>query len=315
MRDAALIWATLAGLSVLSLVIGAAPLFSGEMGAGWLIMVSRFPRTAAAILTGMGLALAGVVVQKSVQNRLVEPSLIGTPESAMLGLLAITLLLPGAALWLKMVTGAVAALVGMVGFLALARAVPRHDPMLLPIVGLIYGGILWAAGVYIAWQTDLVQYLGAWRLAEFSGVVQGRYELLWLIAGLAVLLYSLADRITLLGLGETQARSLGLDYTQTRALGLMVVAVIMAVVVVTVGSLPFVGLVAANIVSLWRGDNLRRNLPLVAGLGGVAVLAADILGRVIRAPYEVPAGTIFAICGAGVFLWLLSRPRAGAIHG
>jgi len=309
MRDAVLIWATLAGLAALSLVIGAAPLFSGEMDAGWLILVSRFPRTAAAILTGIGLALAGVVVQKSVQNRLVEPSLIGTPESAMLGLLAVTLLAPGAALWLKMLSGAGAAMLGMAAFLMLARAVPRQDPMLLPIVGLIYGGILWAAGVYIAWQTDLVQYIGAWRLAEFSGVVQGRYELLWLIAALALGLYALADRITLLGLGETQARSLGLDYRQTRMLGLMAVALIMAVVVVTVGSLPFVGLVAANIVSQWRGDNLRRNLPLVAGLGGAAVLAADILGRVIRAPYEVPAGTIFAVAGAAVFLWLLGRSR------
>ena len=92
----------------------------------------------------------------------------------------------------------------------------------------------------------------------------------------------------------------------------MAVALIMAVVVVTVGSLPFVGLVAANIVSHWRGDNLRRNLPLVAGLGGAAVLAADILGRVIRAPYEVPAGTIFAV--AAVFLWLLGRSR-GRAHG
>ena len=94
----------------------------------------------------------------------------------------------------------------------------------------------------------------------------------------------------------------------------MAVALIMAVVVVTVGSLPFVGLVAANIVSHWRGDNLRRNLPLVAGLGGAAVLAADILGRVIRAPYEVPAGTIFAVAGAAVFLWLLGRSR-GRAHG
>ncbi|WP_288942242.1 iron chelate uptake ABC transporter family permease subunit [uncultured Roseovarius sp.] len=312
MRLPLIIALVLAALVTASLCIGAASLFAGDLDAGFLIATSRFPRTAAALLAGMGLALAGVVVQQSVQNRLVEPSLIGTPESAMLGLLAITLSWPGAPIWIKMCSGALAALVGMAGFLGLARALPRHDPMLLPIVGMIYGGILMAVGLWLAWVTDLMQYLGTWRLSEFSGVVQGRYELLWGIAGLAVLLYLVADRITLLGLGETQARSLGLNYGQTRALGLGIVATIIALVVVTVGTLPFVGLVASNIVSRWRGDNLRANLPVIAAFGAGAVLSADILGRLIRYPYEIPAGTIFAVAGAGIFLWLLNAAPARA---
>lgn len=71
---------SLLALSLLSLAIGAGSLLS-ENGGAWLLMVSRVPRTAAALLAGAGLALAGVVVQQSVQNRLVEPSLIGTPEA------------------------------------------------------------------------------------------------------------------------------------------------------------------------------------------------------------------------------------------
>jgi iron complex transport system permease protein len=283
-------------------------LWQGDLEAGWLIAVSRFPRTAAALLAGMGLALAGVVTQLAVQNRLVEPSLSGTPEAAMIGLLAITLMAPGAALIWKMTVAASAALVGTAGFLMLARHIPRKDPVLLPIVGIVYGGILGALALGAAWVTDLMQYLGAWRLGEFSGGVQGRYELLWGIAALAGLLYVFADRITLLTLGETQARSLGLNYAQTRYLGLGVVSCITALVVVTVGALPFVGLVAPNIVSRLYGDDLRRNLPLVALLGGSAVLAADVIGRLIRHPYEIPAGTIFAVMGAVVFLWLLHRP-------
>jgi iron complex transport system permease protein len=279
-----------------------------------VMVVSRLPRTFAALLAGAGLALAGVVVQMSVQNRLVEPSLVGTPESAMLGLLAITLIAPGAALMTKMSVAAIAALIGTLGFLALARHVPRRDPVLLPLVGLIYGGIIGAAVLWLAWTTDLVQYIGVWQSGEFSGVLQGRYELLWGVAIIAALVWLAADRITMLGLGENAARSLGLDYRQTLLAGLVLVSIIVAVVVVSVGSIPFVGLVVPNIVSRWRGDNLRRNLPVVAWLGGTMVLGCDILGRVIRFPYELPAGTIFAVLGAGVFLWLLhAAPRQS--HG
>ncbi len=308
MRAAWVLIVALVGLSVLSLGIGVASLSSGE--GGWLLLVSRFPRTAAAVLAGAGLALAGVVVQQVMQNRLVEPSLTGTPEAAMLGLLAVTLAAPGAAIAGKMLVAAVSALAGMAGFLALARHVPRQDPMLLPIVGIVYGGILGGFAAYIAWQADLLQYLGIWTLGEFSGVMRGRYEWLWGVAVLAVLLYVAADRITLLGLGESQARSLGLNYEQTRAFGLVIVSVLLALVLVTVGAFPFVGLVAPNILSRWRGDNLRANLPFIALSGGILVLAADIIGRVIRYPFEIPAATVFAVFGAAVFLWLLyAAPR------
>ncbi|WP_095590659.1 iron chelate uptake ABC transporter family permease subunit [Actibacterium ureilyticum] len=298
----------LAGLCLASLGLGAASLFDGD--GGWLLVVSRIPRTAAALLAGAGLALAGVVVQQVVQNRLVEPALTGTPEAAMLGLLAVTLIAPGLAVAGKMLIAAVCALIGMAGFLALARRVPPQDPMLLPIVGLIYGGILGAMTVYVAWTADLMQFLGIWQMGEFSAVTQGRYEWLWVIAALALGLYRIADRITILGLGRTQARALGLNYGQTRMLGLVIVATLTALVLVTVGNFPFVGLVAPNLVSRWRGDNLRANLPLIAFGGAVLVLSADIIGRLVVHPFEIPAATVIAVFGAAVFLWLLhAAPR------
>lgn len=311
--------ATATGLILLiaaSLVIGAADLGSDQVGGMHLLMISRIPRTLAALLAGAGLALAGSVVQLAVQNRLVEPGLTGTPESAMAGLLAITLIAPGASLIVKMGAASLAALGGTAGFMVLARYVPRQDPILLPLVGLIYAGILGAGVTWFAWSTDLMQYLGSWQVGEFSGVLRGRYELLWLIAILGLLLYLVADRITLLGLGEDRARSLGLDARQTMLIGLGIVAAAVAAVVVTVGTLPFVGLVVPNIVSRWRGDNLRANLPLIALSGGIAVLASDVIGRLIRWPYEIPAGTIFAVVGAGLFLWLLNAaPRPAGNHG
>jgi len=309
MRPGVAIVAGLILLAALSLMIGATNLWTSPLDSGMVLAVSRIPRTLAAMLAGAGLALAGVVIQQTVQNRLVEPGLTGTPEAAMLGLLVITLLAPGAPLMVKMAVAALAALLGTAGFFALSRHVPRRDPMLLPLVGLIYAGILGSMALGAAWATDLVQYLWGWQSGEFSGVLRGRYELLWIVAGLAVALYLLADRITLLGLGEDYARSLGLNYRQTVLIGLGIVALTSAVIVVSVGAMPFVGLVVPNLVSRWRGDNLRRNLPLVAAAGAGFVLASDMLGRLLRWPYEIPAATIFAVVGAGLFLWLLNRPR------
>lgn len=294
----------LIGLVFASLSIGAADL-SSDQGGAFLLTVSRVPRTAAALLAGAGLALAGAVVQLAVQNRLVEPGLTGTPEAAMAGLLAITLIAPGAPLMAKMVAASTSALAGTAAFLLLARHVPRQDPMLLPLVGLIYAGILGAGVTGVAWSVDLMQYLGTWQAGEFSGVLRGRYELLWIIAIAGGLLYLAADRITLLGLGEDRARSLGLNARQTLLAGLIIVAVMVTATVVTVGVLPFVGLIIPNLVSRWQGDNLRANLPLIALAGGTAVLASDLIGRLIRWPYEIPAGTIFAVAGAAIFLWLL----------
>lgn len=293
----------LLGLSALSLGIGVADLL--DENGGWLLAVSRFPRTAAALLAGAGLALAGVVIQQVVQNRLVEPALTGTPEAAMIGLLAVTIFAPGLAVAAKMLVAAASALAGMAGFLALARRVPPQDPMLLPIVGLIYGGILGSVATYVAWSTDLMQFLGIWQLGEFSAVMQGRYEWLWAVGALAILLYFIADRITILGLGEVQARSLGLNYARTRTLGLVIVSILTALVLVTVGAFPFVGLVAPNIVSRWRGDNLRANLPLIAAGGAFLVLCADVIGRLLVFPFEIPAATVVAVAGAALFLWLL----------
>ena len=87
------------------------------------------------------------------------------------------------------------------------------------------------------------------------------------------------------------------------------VAMMSAVVVVTVGAIPFVGLVVPNIISGIMGDRLRATLPAVALLGASATLLCDIIGRSIRYPFEIPVATVFGVLGAGVFLYLLFRQK------
>lgn len=309
-----------AGLALLSLTLASLGVGAASIDLraadGWAVLVlleSRLPRTLAVLLTGAALAVAGVVIQSLVRNRFVGPDTAGTGESAALGLLGITLLAPAAPIWIKMIVASLAAMAGTALFLAIVRRLPVREVMLVPIAGLILSGIIGSVVTWVAWEADLLQFVATWLMSgEFSGVIAGRYELLW-IAGLAALMaWFAADRFAILSLGDQVATGLGLSSRGVMRLGMVVVSVVSALVVTTVGMIPFVGLVVPNIVARVIGDNLRASIPVVAAGGAGLLLACDLLGRILRHPYEIPVGTILGVVGSLIFLWLLYRPAA---HG
>lgn len=275
-----------------------------------LLLVSRLPRTFALVLTGASLAVAGMVMQILMRNRFVEPSMVGASQSAALGLLLMVLFFPSAPLLGKMSAAAAAAVVGMLVFMLLIRRLPPTAHLMIPLVGIIFGGVIESAAVFIAYETDLIQFLSVWQQGDFSGVLLGRYELLWLGAVLAASAYVLADRLTIVGLGETVAANLGVNRRAVLWAGLVIVALITSLVVVTVGTIPFVGLVVPNVVSRMMGDRLRRCLPSVALMGAALVLFCDVAGRVIRYPFEIPVATVFGVVGTVLFLYLLLGRKA-----
>ncbi|WP_265523059.1 ABC transporter permease [Oerskovia flava] len=302
----------LAVLAVLSTFVGVSDvrlgsLLADEGTARDVLLLSRLPRTAAILLAGSTMAVTGVVIQMLVRNRFVEPSTIGTTESAGLGLLVVTLLAPGMALPGKLAVAAVAALAGTLLFLGVLRSVPVRSVVTVPLLGLMLSGVIGAVSTFIAYRADLLQTLSSWMTGDFSGIVAGRYELLWAVAVLTLVVYVTADRFTVVGMGRDVATGLGLSYRTVMALGLGIVSVASAIVVVVVGALPFLGLVVPNVVSLLAGDNLRRSLPWVALLGAGLVLVCDVVGRVVRYPYEVPIGVVMGVVGAAAFLYLLLR--------
>lgn len=308
-------------LASLLVLLSLTSLFVGVIDLSWsalwqdpaaleLLAVSRGPRTIAVVISGGGLAMSGAIMQMLVRNRFVEPMTAGTGQGAALGILLVTLFAPAASILVKMAIAAVTALATSAGFLAIVQRLPPTQPLLVALVGLIYGGLLGAAVTFVAFQADLLQYVAVWMNGEFSGVLAGRYELLWLVALVSALAYLAADQFAILGMGRTASISLGLNYRQTMLLGLLAISIVTALTVVTVGLIPFVGLVVPNIVARLAGDNLRRSLPLTAMTGAALVLVCDILGRVVRFPYEIPVGTIFGVLGALLFLWLLHGRRA-----
>lgn len=307
----------LAALTLASLGLGAARIdLRDAAGGGWTMLVlmeSRLPRTLAVLLSGAALAVAGVVIQSLVRNRFVGPDTAGTGDSAALGLLGVTLIAPGAPIWVKMVAASLAAMAGTALFLAIIRRLPVREVMLVPIAGLILSGIIGSVVTWIAWEADLLQFVGTWLMSgEFSGVIAGRYELLWVAGAAAALAWFAADRFAILSLGDQVATGLGLSSRGVMRLGMVVVSVVSAMVVTTVGMIPFVGLVVPNIVARVMGDNLRASIPVVAAGGAGLLLACDLIGRSVRYPYEIPVGTILGIVGSAIFLWLLYRPAA---HG
>jgi len=307
----------LAVLIATSLMIGASDvsivaLLLGEPSAmaQRVLIISRIPRTAALVLAGVSMAVAGSIMQMLARNRFVEPSTAGTVESAGLGLLCTALLIPDLAPIGKVAVATVFALVGTSLFLLILQRIPLRSALVVPLVGLVLGGVIDSVTTFIAYRTEMLQSVSAWRTGDFSAVLLGRYELLWLSLVLAAVAWFVADRFTMLGLGEAYATNAGLRHGPLIAIGLVVIAIITATVTVTAGVIPFLGLIVPNVVSLMLGDNLRRTLPWIAALGACFVLTCDIIGRAVIHPYEIPIGTVVGIVGSALFLVLLLRGRA-----
>lgn len=301
--------AIVAALATVSLFVGVAQLDA------FVLFASRIPRTAALILAGSAFAITGLIMQLLTRNRLVEPGTTGATDAAAFALLIVLLTAPGSPLWLKAVVASLGALVGVFGFLALARRIPSRSNVLVPIVGILYGGMIGAVTTFVAYRLDLLQELLSWGIGDFSGILRGRYEMLYVAAAAALIAWIAADRFTVAGLGEDAARGLGLDTRHVMGLGVGIIALVTGVMMVVTGAIPFLGLIAPNIVSRLIGDNMRRAVPLVALLGAALVLLSDIVGRLVRFPFELPVSVVMGVIGGVVFLWLListARPVDGA---
>lgn len=272
-----------------------------------LLRQSRLPRTAAVLLAGSALAMAGLLMQLLTQNRFVEPSTVGTTESAALGLLLITIFAPTSPIFVKMAVACVAAIAGTALFIFTIGRLRHRKGFIVPLVGIMIGTVIGAISTFIALDVDLIQSLNAWQLGSFAGAIVGRWELLMLVAVMLVISYFVADRFTLLGLGKSYAINAGINFKRTETLGLVIVAITAAIVVTVIGSLPFLGLVVPNIVSLYFGDNARRSLPWVMILGAGFTLVCDLAGRLLRYPFEIPVGTVVGVVGGAIFLVILLR--------
>lgn len=270
---------------------------------------SRIPRLMGIVLAGMSLSLCGFIMQSMTRNKFVSPTTAGTMDWAKLGILTAMLVFTQASPLMKMAIAFLFTLAGNLLFLKILRHIKVNDTIYVPLVGLMFGGIVSSISTFIAYKYDLIQNVSAWLQGDFSLIVQGRYELLYVSVPLLIIAYLYADRFTVAGMGESFAVNLGLTYKRVMAVGLVIVSMITSVTILTVGMLPFLGLIIPNIVSIYRGDHLKKSLPHTALLGAIFVLICDMLGRVIIYPYEISVGLMVGIIGSAIFLYMLLRRK------
>lgn len=311
---AVVLWATAATVVILALMSLFTAVIDIDLGllltdpdARHVLMISRIPRTLALILAGSAMAVAGLILQHLAQNRFIAPTTAGTVDAAAVGVLFSILLFPSAPVMAKVLIALLFALLGTAIFIGVVQRTRFRDPLLVPLLGLVLAGVYRAIAEFFAYRNNLTQSLDTWFNADFSGIIAGRYETLWLAGIAALSAYVFANRLTAAGMGEAFATNIGVSYRATMAGGLAIASLATAVVVVTVGAIPFLGLIVPNVVTLMLGDNLRRVLPITAMAGAALVLACDIVGRTVIFPYEIPVGTIVGVIGAGGFLVLVMR--------
>lgn len=277
----------------------------------FVINTLRLPRTLVAFMVGVALAISGTIFQGLTRNPLADPSIIGINAGASLAAVTVIVLFPTAPIY----TLPLSAFIG--GFLMAAVIYSLawnngSSPILLILIGIGLSAIVSAFTNLLITFGEIHSVTDA--LVWLSGSVYGRtWEqvfscLPWLIIFVPMAL-TLARHLNTLNLGDDVAKSLGTRVEWQRGLLALVGVALAGASVATAGMIGFVGLIAPHIGRQLVGPNHEGLIPTAALLGGMIVVVADLLGRILFAPIEIPCGLVTAAIGAPYFLYLLIRSR------
>lgn len=301
-------------LSFLSVFIGVSDIapwevFSLTKDQLEIVMISRLPRLISILIAGMSMSICGLIMQQLSRNKFVSPTTAGTLDSARLGILVSLMVFTSASPMQKMLVSFLFALLGTVIFMKILEKIKFKDAIFIPLVGLMFGNIISSVATFFAYKNDLIQNMSSWMQGDFSMIMSGNYELMYFSIPILLIAYLFANKFTIAGMGEDFSKNLGLNYRQVVNFGLIIVALVTASVVLTVGVIPFLGLIIPNIVTIYQGDHLKKSLLHTALLGAIFVLFCDIVGRVIIYPYEIPISLTVGVIGSGIFIYLLLRRK------
>ncbi len=297
-------------LSILSLFIGVIDLdtlslLSGDVRQLRILIISRLPRLLALLCTGIGMSVAGLIMQQLCMNKFVSPTTGATISSAQFGILLALLFMPDSTLWGRALFAFAAAVAGTWGFVWFIQRIQFKDVVMVPLVGIMFSNIIGGITNFLAYKFEMTQALSTWLTGHFSLVLKGRYELVYLAVPLVILAFLYANHFNIAGMGRDFSKNLGVNYNVILFIGLTIAAMITASVVVVVGAVSYIGLIVPNVVSLFKGDKIRGTLADTALFGALFVLVCDMAGRIVIAPYELPIELIIGIIGSILFIMLL----------
>lgn len=303
--------------SVLAVLLDRIPLLPLELTPSAthdaIIWDVRLPRVLLAAIVGAGLSLVGAALQALVRNPLADPYILGISSGASVGAALVIVfgflsVLGGMALSAASCVGAFLTLVGV--FL-LARQGNRIPVVRLLLAGIATSAILSALTsflLFISPRESGVSEVYFWIMGSLSGTRWWTLPLpaTVVIVGTLVILTRARDMNTML-MGDETAATLGLNVPRFRKFLLVFSTVVTGVIVAVSGSIGFVGLVVPHIARILLGADHRRLLPVVALLGAIFLVGADVVARIILAPQELPIGIITALTGGPFFIWLMRR--------
>ncbi|MFQ7164860.1 MAG: ABC transporter permease [Acutalibacteraceae bacterium] len=297
-------------LAVISMFIGViditpAALLSGDMEQLEIFLISRLPRLLAILCTGVGMSVAGLIMQQLCMNKFVSPTTGATISSAQLGILLALLFMPASTLWGRAIFAFIAAILGTWVFVWFIQRIKFKDVVMVPLVGIMFGNVIGGITNYLAYKFEMTQALSSWLVGHFSLVLKGRYEIVYLVVPLVILAFIFANHFNIVGMGRDFSKNLGVHYNFVLFMGLTIAAMITAAVVVVVGSISYIGLIVPNVVAMFKGDKIRGTLVDTALFGAIFVLVCDMIGRVAIFPYELPIELIVGILGSILFIGLL----------
>ncbi|MDP9677637.1 iron complex transport system permease protein [Paenibacillus jamilae] len=307
-------------LGIVSVSVGALPIPLRDVSSALLDTHSRFhfivyevrlPRTLVGLLAGMGLAVAGAILQSLIRNPLASPDVIGISKGAGFAAAAVIFLFPQSPAYFL----PLAAFGGAVGTFLILLLLSRRltlAPAALALVGVAMGAILMAATQYlIVTHPTNVNTALLWM----SGSLWGRSwrEAISLLPWIIVLLplaWGSYQKLNVYQLGDETITSLGVHMTRQRLLLLLLAVTLAGISVSAVGAIGFIGLMAPHMARRFVGSHNQWLIPLAALLGANLMLLGDILGRMLIVPREIPVGIMTALVGAPYFVYLLRRERS-----
>lgn len=268
---------------------------------------SRVPRLFAVILSAASLSVAGLLMQAISRNKFMSPTTAGTTDAAALGMLMGVVFfgatMPAIA---QAVFAFVFALIATIIFTMVINSLKLREVVYIPLIGLLYGGMIGALSTAIAFRTELSPILAAFNMGSFARLGDS-FTLVYVVIVPLIVSVMFATKFSIIGLGEDFAKNLGVSYRRVVFLGLIIVALISASTFVAVGPLPFIGLIIPNMATSFYGDNLKKSIFDLMIFGATFVMLCDIISRLVIFPFEMNVTVTISVVGGIVFMVYLIR--------
>ncbi|MBY3786877.1 vitamin B12 ABC transporter permease BtuC [Photobacterium carnosum] len=276
-----------------------------------LLLQLRIPRVLAALIVGAALAGSGAVLQVLLGNPLAEPGVLGISGGASL---AVVLLLFFVPITPTPFITMIAAMAGALLFTLILVGFSRRQKVSMARLLLIGVALGILSGAVVTWafyfSDDLsMRQLMYWLMGSVGGVSWEQLSLLFVIVPVLIVLCLQGKSLDVMMLGDVAARQLGVDVRRIRWLLILMISLLVGCSVALAGVIGFVGLVVPHLLRLQFGTENRYLLPLSAICGGILLVLADTLSRVLLADADLPIGVVTTSLGAPVFIWMLMRSQ------